>query len=288
MWFRFFGCNLQCSGFGQKDPTDPSTYDLPYKDFDVSSIDHIEALPVWTRGCDSSYSWSSKFKHLNYQDTARDIAVKVTELLKSDDNPLGTFYHDTAQMDTHMCFTGGEPLLPANQRSTIAIMNEFDKMPGGIMQGCIIRRSSNMPRYMTFETNGTQKLTPEMITFLKTYSNSLRVIFSVSPKLFTVSGETHKKAIRPEVVRSYMTNVSCKGQLKFVLGNDDEQWEELDIVVRMFRAAGVDWPIYIMPVGATEEAQQDIAAQVSDRALSRGYHVSARVHTYIYGNKLGT
>ena len=25
LWMRFFLCNLQCNGFGQKDPTDPST-----------------------------------------------------------------------------------------------------------------------------------------------------------------------------------------------------------------------------------------------------------------------
>ena len=29
-WLRFFGCNLECNGFGQDDPTDPSTYKLPY------------------------------------------------------------------------------------------------------------------------------------------------------------------------------------------------------------------------------------------------------------------
>ena len=36
-WIRFFLCNLQCSGFGQKDPTDPSTYDLPFQDFDAEN-----------------------------------------------------------------------------------------------------------------------------------------------------------------------------------------------------------------------------------------------------------
>ena len=35
LWMRFFLCNLQCNGFGQKDPTDPSTYDLPYEKLDI-------------------------------------------------------------------------------------------------------------------------------------------------------------------------------------------------------------------------------------------------------------
>ena len=30
-WLRFFLCNLQCDGFGQDDPTNPDTYDLPYQ-----------------------------------------------------------------------------------------------------------------------------------------------------------------------------------------------------------------------------------------------------------------
>jgi len=55
-WLRFFGCNLECNGFGQDDPTDPSTYQLPYKDFDIIDTQVIEELPVWKYGCDSSYS----------------------------------------------------------------------------------------------------------------------------------------------------------------------------------------------------------------------------------------
>ena len=45
-WLRFFMCNLQCNGFGQKDPTDESTYELPYKDFDAKSVTSIEEMPV--------------------------------------------------------------------------------------------------------------------------------------------------------------------------------------------------------------------------------------------------
>ena len=37
-WIRFFLCNLQCNGFGQLDPTNPDTYDLPFQDFDVKSV----------------------------------------------------------------------------------------------------------------------------------------------------------------------------------------------------------------------------------------------------------
>lgn len=288
VWLRFFGCNLNCSGFGQKDPTDPSTYELPYKDFDISTITKIEDLPVWSKGCDSSYSWSKKFKHLNYQGTAEEISNKIIDLLKSDINPSGTFLHDKSQMETHLCFTGGEPLIPANQKAIIEILTQLSLHQGGIIPGTTKHKGNNFPRYVTFETNGTKELTPEFLSFMRNHNQYIRIMFSVSPKLFTVSGEKNDKAIKPETVKSYITKVSSKGQLKFVLGTEDKQWNELDEVVTRFRNAGIHWPVYIMPVGALEEDQQKIAAKIADRALANGYHVAARVHAYIYGNALGT
>ena len=53
-WIRFFLCNLQCNGFGQKDPTNPETYELPYEDFDPMSVNRVEDLPVWKHGIDVS------------------------------------------------------------------------------------------------------------------------------------------------------------------------------------------------------------------------------------------
>lgn len=285
---RFFTCNLQCSGFGQDDPTDPSTYDLPYEDFDVSSVNRIEDLPVWKKGCDSSYSWSKKFKHLAYQDTPDDICRKVNNLLKSNENPLGTFLHDKSGMETHMCFTGGEPLLPVNQKAIVDILRSFELQPGGLIPGTNTRKSNNLPRYVTFETNGTQALRSELINFSAEHQQGFRPFFSVSPKLYTVSGETRDKAIKPGTVASYSKLVNgSKGQLKFVVGDSKSQWDELEEVVDMFRAAGCNYPIWIMPVGARVEEQTNIAAIVSDMALERGYNVSARVHAYIYDNLIG-
>ena len=71
-WLRFFLCNLQCDGFGQDDPTNPDSYDLPYQKIDITDIGKIEDLPVWEKGCDSSYSWSKKFSCLLYTSDAAD------------------------------------------------------------------------------------------------------------------------------------------------------------------------------------------------------------------------
>ena len=288
VWLRYWGCNLSCMGFGQSDPTDPSTYEKPYLEFDVNSVSKLEDLPVWKFGCDSSYTWSKRFKHLNHADTADNIALKLMDLIRSDINPQGTFLHDRAHMETELAFTGGEPMLPVNQRSTIQILESLRKHPGGIMPGTVKRKEFNLPRYITFETNGTQQLSTDLRNYFNSHSSYLRILMSVSPKLFSVSGEKSAKAIRPDVVGSYANDISCKGQLKFVTGTEDRQWDELEDAVDKFRAAGVNWPIYVMPVGATCESQEDIAAQVADMAKVRGYHVAARVHAYIYGNKIGT
>ena len=41
---RYFMCNLQCNGFGQRDPTDESPYVLPCTDLDTRQYETKEAL----------------------------------------------------------------------------------------------------------------------------------------------------------------------------------------------------------------------------------------------------
>jgi hypothetical protein len=42
-----------------------------------------------------------------------------------------------------------------------------------------------------------------------------------------------------------------------------------------------------MPCGATVEGQKMIDGDVANMAQARGYCVSARVHTYLWGNVIG-
>jgi 6-pyruvoyltetrahydropterin 2'-reductase len=287
LWLRYWSCNLQCQGFGQKDPTNPETYLLPYKDFDPKNVNRLEDLPVWKYGCDSSYTWAKKFKHLTHQDTPDNLARKLMDLITSERNPEGTFLHDGSKMETELCFTGGEPLLPANQTHTINLLRALEKYPGGFIPGTNKRKEHNIPRYITFETNGTQRLSEEFVAYFRSYSSSVRLLFSVSPKLFTVSGEQNEKAIKPDIVASYSRRLSSKGYLKFVVGTEDRQWEEMEEVIAQYRKAGVNCPIWVMPAGGQLEDQKDIAAEVADEAIKRGYHFSARVHCYVYGNVIG-
>ena len=271
-WIRFFLCNLQCNGFGQIDPSDPSTYELPFESYDVSQVKRVEDLPVWDKGCDSSYTWAKKYKHLMGQETPTVLANKIVDILKTDSNPDGLFLHPVTNQRQHLCITGGEPLMVTGQTATIGIYEELEKQ-------------NNLPSSMTFETNGTQKLRQPFIDWCNRIDTE--IFFSVSPKLFSVSGEKSEKAIKPEIVAEYY-DVSKAGQLKFVCGHKDEQWEEMEEAIAKFKSAGVDWPVWVMPVGAREEEQKDSAGAVAKRAFQRGYNVAARVHVYLFGNAIGT
>ena len=271
-WIRFFLCNLQCNGFGQKDPTDPNTYELPFQDFDVDSVKRVEDLPVWEKGCDSSYTWAKKFKKLMGYETPTVLADKIVDILKTDTNQNGLFLHPNSRQHQHLCFTGGEPLMVTGQAASMGIYKSLEQR-------------SNLPSSMTFETNGTQTLTEPFKQWIKDIPEE--IFFSVSPKLFTVSGEKPEKAIKPENVAEY-AGCSNRGQLKFVVGASRREWEELENTVRKFRDVGIDWPVWIMPTGAREEEQTTTAGKVAEEAFKRGYNVSARVHVYLFGNAIGT
>ena len=276
-WLRFFLCNLQCDGFGQKDPTDPSTYVLPYKEINIENIKRLEDLPVWKYGCDSSYSWSAKFKHLQHKHTAAEICDRIRQSMYHPSNPEGKF-NKLDQTQQHMCFTGGEPLMKHAQMAAIDIVDHF------VTEG-------DFPLYMTWETNGTQELTSEFSDYFTQYPGE--VFFSVSPKLHTTSGEKTEDAIKPEIVKTY-ENLSPHGQLKFVVSGTVESWNELEATVVKFREAGVTYPVWVMGVGATLEAQKGTEAgyigeaHIATEAFKRGYNYSSRVHVHIWGNTMGT
>ena len=109
------------------------------------SVNRVEDLPVWEKGCDSSYTWAKKFKGLMGNETPAVIANKIVDILKNESNPQGQFLHPVSQFHQHLCITGGEPLMTTGQNATIGIYEE-------------LQRQGNLPGSMTFETNGTQQL----------------------------------------------------------------------------------------------------------------------------------
>ena len=272
VWLRFFGCNLECNGFGQQNPADESSYELPYKDFDPDSVIAVEELPVWEYGCDSSYSWSKRFKHLAQDTTPEGAADKFENLL-----PHSKFTHPETGQENMLAFTGGEPML--QQLRMQAILKE------------LIDRG-NFPKIITVETNGTKSLKEDLKNFINDtlVDLGIRWHWAISPKILYTSGE--KDAVHVETFMSYLESVCSTGCLKFVCNGSEQSWLEIENHVKEVKLycdqAEIGCPdIWIMPVGATKEAQESIAF-IANEAMERGYKVATRNHAYVYGNQIGT
>lgn len=264
VWIRLFGCNLECQMFGQKSK-DPKDWVHPYKDVDLSNIERVEDLPVFSTGCDSSYSWSARYKHLATDATVAEIGRKVQDELKRAYGIEKGWHHPVTGQPVMLCFTGGEPMLW--QQAIIEILAWFDESPPMV----------------TIETNGTRRLSNVFSDNIMTYCEDLH--FACSPKLQNVSGEIG--AVDYNVIESY-ASFADSGCLKFVMNNDPEAWEELDRHAKELRAR-VHWPMWVMPVGATKEDQErDEAATIALEAMRRGFRVATRNHCYLFGNKIGT
>lgn len=276
LWVRWFLCNLECRGFGQPNPADPTTYREVGNDMSLEGVERIQDLPVFEYGCDSAYSVSKRYRHVIPEGTAPQIVDRLAALMTSPHNPQGLFLHPHSRQVTHLCFTGGEPMLTRSQHGTMNVIREF-------------RRRHNFPTHVTIETNGTWVLTPDLEHFLATYYTTpgTEWFWSVSPKLLNTSGEPAKRTIKPQVVAAYQ-KASNHGVLKFVVSNSPAAWDELEQRVQDFRTQGVDWPVWVMPVGATEEAQRDDDTRaIVAETIARGYNVSARLQAYIWGNTVG-
>jgi len=272
VWLRFFGCNLECNGFGQEQPTEPDTWELPYKDYDLIAVDRVEDLPVWDKGCDSSYTWSMKYKHLATDTTIEGACDKLESLL-----PHGKFTHPLSKQENMLAFTGGEPML--QQRQMKAIVNQF-----------LIR--GNVPKIITVETNGTKKLNKDLQDFINIYlaDMGIRWHWAISPKTWHTAGE--ERAFDVDNFMSYIEGTKSTGIIKIVCNGSKDTWREIDFyadqITKYAEQAEMKKPdIWIMPAGATKEEQENVAA-ICNVAMEKGYKVATRNHCYVYGNQIGT
>ena len=278
VWLRFFGCNLECNGFGQDDPTDAKSHILPYATFDITNINRLEDLPVWNYGCDSSYSWSAKYKRLVHNHTVAEICDRLTDLMRSPSNPEGWFIHPVTGQDCQLAFTGGEPML--NQKAMIDIVREF-------------KSRDNVPRTITVETNATKPLSEDLKDFIENeyvVGLGFRWHWAMSPKLFATSGE--KDAVIADQIFEYC-QIPSSSIIKFVVNGTDATWSEvtqhqLDIERKFKDHDQLPPEFWIMPVGATKDQQElKSVAAISMEAMKRGYNVATRNHCYVFGNVIG-
>jgi organic radical activating enzyme len=264
VFLRTFGCNFRCAGFGMP------RGELSDEVEDIASVVHMyndyKQLPLVSTGCDSYASWDPRFKHLSPMLTTDSIADSIMDILP----------HKRWQ-DEHLVITGGEPLLGWQRQYP-------DLLDHVAMQGL---------KEITFETNGTQKLTPEFKLYLANWidsdagghmRNSTSLTFSVSAKL-PCSGESWDDAICPDVVCEYEQIGTV--YLKFVVATEQDV-QDAERAVAEYRAAGFKGHVYLMPVGGTNEKYQLNTKTVAELAMSKGWRYSARLQCDLFKNEWGT
>ena len=266
VFLRTFGCNFKCAGFGMpRGKLSEEAEEIGYTHKLIKSFQKYEELPLVSTGCDSYASWHPDFKDLSPMLTTDAIVERIVEIL-----PHGKW------SDEHLVITGGEPLL-GWQRAYPDLLNH-SKMAG--------------LHEITFETNGTQKLTPEFKQYLKdwqvrTWHNggpAREITFSVSAKL-PASGESWEEAILPGVVCEYEQVGTA--YLKFVVATEDDI-ADAERAVKQFRAAGFIGHIYLMPVGGVESVYTLNARNVALATMKRGWRYSDRLQVPLFKNEWGT
>jgi organic radical activating enzyme len=271
VFFRTFGCNFHCHGFGQG--RDKSKWltpeEMPYNTQDLLGLKDIKDLPVVDIGCDASASWATRYKHLVNWESVEDIAKKLVSY-----TPENKWICSTGQ-DIHLIITGGEPMLWQRELQQLIRQPTFRDL-----------------KNITFETNCTQLFKDGFDKFMHGLTagdygkHPIHVTWSTSPKL-SISGEKWEKAIKPDVARQYAEIPNTHLYFKFVV-EDEQDLEEVDMARKAYADAGVEADIYLMAVGATVEGQSKTAKQVADLCLKYGFKYSPRLHVDLFGNKWGT
>jgi len=260
VFLRTFGCNFKCQGFGM--PRGELSTEVEAIASRITEFKQYEELPLVSTGCDSYASWDPRFKDLSPMLTSDAIADRIAEII-----PFGEW------RDEHLVITGGEPLL-GWQRAYPDLL-EHPKMAG--------------LKEITFETNGTQKLTPEFKEFLTLWQMpgvdfKREITFSVSAKL-PCSGEKWEEAILPGVVCEYEEVGTA--YLKFVIATEQD-FADAECAIAAYRKAGFKGHVYLMPVGGVESVYALNNRTVADLAMKNGLRYSDRLQVPLFKNEWGT
>jgi organic radical activating enzyme len=260
VFLRTFGCNFTCDGFGM--PRGEQSKERDFIAADIKKFFKYQDLPLVSTGCDSYASWDPRFKDLSPMLTTDAIVDRIMEII-----PHGEW------KDEHLVITGGEPLL-GWQRAYPDLLRH-PKMAG--------------LKEITFETNGTQKLTEEFKEYLVEWQMpnmdfAREVTFSVSAKL-PCSGEKWEEAILPEVVCEYEDFGTA--YLKFVIATEQD-FADAKRATEEYRKAGFTGHVYLMPVGGVESVYALNNRAVAIMAMNAGLRYSDRLQVPLFKNEWGT
>jgi len=256
VFLRTFGCNFKCQGFGMP----KGELSVEAENVDPSKYTEYKSLPLVSTGCDSYASWDPRFKHLSPLMDTDAIADAIVDTLP---------YKEW--LDEHLVITGGEPLL-GWQRAYPDLL-DHPKMAG--------------LKEITFETNGTQRLSDDFKKYLFKWKNAVKgreITFSVSAKL-PCSGEKWEDAIQPDIVCQYEWFGTA--YLKFVIATEEDRDYALKAASE-YRAAGFNGHVYFMPVGGVESVYNLNAKSVALMAMKHGLRYSDRLQVPLFKNEWGT
>ena len=256
VFLRTFGCNLTCAGFGQPRDNHIPEEEMPHMKMDISAVTSVEDLPVVDIGCDSSASWSAKYKHLSPFATTDELAYKISE-------------YAPWSKDNHLVITGGEPLL-GWQKAYIELLDHPEMAE---------------LTHLTFETNGSKKVIDAFSDFLN--MKNIDVTWMCSPKL-SLTGEDQSITIDPESLLSMNKVNNSNINLKFVIRDEEDITEVQDAITKYTNAGVVIEDVYLMPEGATLEGQELTERNVADICMKYGYKFSPRLHIQLFGNAWST
>ena len=274
VFLRTFGCNFRCMNFGTDEKrdrwqqhADGQRYNAEVKallDAGVhETTEKFEDLPIIHTGCDTYASIYPEFKDFNRLAEVEEVVEHLLSLL-----PEGKWTMDNGQ-DVHLILTGGEPLL-AWQRLYVELF-EHPRMQD--------------LKNVTIETNTTQHLHDDFFDYLNS-NDRITVTFSCSPKL-SVSGESWDDAIKPDVAYCYSLVDGSDVYFKFVVATQSD-FDEVTRAVQQYRNAGLECPVYLMPLGGRSEEYTLNVKEVAEACMERGWRFTPRLHISLFGNAWGT
>ncbi len=275
VFLRTFGCNFRCLNFGLsrgEAMRDEKQKNGIIRNAEVQGLidnnvhkdtKEFNDLPIIHTGCDTYASIYPEFKHYNMLKGVDEVVEHLCSL-----TPNGKWVQDNGQ-DIHLIMTGGEPLL-AWQRLYVELF-EHPRMKD--------------LKNVTFETNTTQLLHADFKNYLQD-QDRFEVTWSCSPKL-SVSGEPWETAIKPEVAVDYADVGGSIMYLKFVVA-DRTDIEEAGRAVEEYKAAGINCPVYLMPLGGRSEEYNLNVQEVANICMEKGWRFTPRLHISLFGNAWGT
>lgn len=229
LFIRFGGCNMKCEGFACSE----------------TSSSGVEVL-----GCDTVYAVNKE--HFSHEWIPINQTQELINILDLYDLPDAV----------DVVFTGGEPLIYANEDIFVEFLNLLDSYGHRI----------------TFETNGSLNVDFEKYPVYK------KCIFALSVKLSN-SNEPLRKRVNGDIIYSIASNAQ-DAFFKFSIDAASINLgleEEIDEITEH----SPQTKVYCMPLGGNKEEVEKNTEPLIEFCKSKGYNFSDRLHIRVWDQNKG-